>query len=64
MNTDFIGYLAIALIMACFMSILLYFGLKEYNDRDPINRTFAKNMIVTAVIFLVIIILLIGRALE
>lgn len=63
MSRELIGYLAIALIMTCFMCVLLFFGFKEFNSRDPIKRTFAKNMIVAAFLFFVIIILSITRAL-
>jgi hypothetical protein len=57
MRTEFIGYLAIALIFSIFFVLLIYFGLQTYDERDPIARTFAKNMITlgfAGIIFIII----------
>lgn len=57
MRVELLGYLAIALICTIVCVLLIYHGCRNYNHREVLNRTTAKNLIVTGVIGLLIIII-------
>jgi|GEM_PF-7111628 len=52
-----LGYILIMVIVLIPISLGLIFGFRNFNDKDLINRTFAKSAIFSAILGIVGIIL-------
>jgi hypothetical protein len=53
----FIGHILIALIIFIPLCIILRYGLKDYNSKDPAKRTFAKSIVIGSIFSILVMVL-------